>query len=202
MVKILFLRHAESVANKSRIFSGQTDVPLTEFGLIQAEKVADYIINNYKIDAVYSSDLTRVKQTVLPTVNRLGLKVNYNKKLREIDVGAWGGVSIDEISIRDAETFNRYIAGDSTVHLGGAESFEDLKKRALEIFNEIVRNNDGKTVLVATHGGVIRTLCRVWLNLSVVQMQKNHSITNASITEVNIKGDKVEIPFIAKSDYL
>ena len=54
--------------------------------------------------------------------------MNYNKKLREIDVGAWGGVSIDEISIRDAETFNRYIAGDSTVHLGGAESFEDLKK--------------------------------------------------------------------------
>ena len=57
-------------------------------------------------------------------------------------------------------------------------------------------------VLVATHGGVIRTLCRVWLNLSVVQMQKNHPITNASITEVNIKDDKVEILFIAKNDYL
>ncbi len=202
MVKILFLRHAESVANKNHVFCGQMDAPLTELGLIQAEKAADYILNNYKIDAAYSSDLIRVKQTAAPTVKDLGLEVNYSKKLREIDVGAWQGVSIEEISISDAETYNRYIAGDATVRLGGAESFEDLRKRALEVINEIVRNNDGKTVLVATHGGVIRTLCGIWLNLSIVEMQKTHPITNASITEVNINGGKVEISFIAKNDYL
>jgi broad specificity phosphatase PhoE len=202
MVKVLFLRHGESIANFSRQFCGQMDSPLTETGLIQAEEVANFIVNNYNVSAVYSSDLTRVKQTVAPTAKALGLKITETKLLREVDVGAWQGKTFDYIEENDSERFLKYKNGDTTVKLGGAESFEDLRTRALKVVDMILSENDGKTVLVATHGGIIRVLIEKYFNITDVEMRKKYPIHNASLTEVDYVNGKANVRNISLSEYL
>lgn len=202
MVKLLFLRHGNSVMNKQRRFCGQFDCELNELGVAQANQAAEYIVSNYKIDALYSSDLKRVKDTLFPTQRKLNLPVTYSKSLREVNVGSWQTRTFDEIKETDSGEFLRYKSGDTTVKLGGAESFEDLHKRALEFVKEIAKKHDGQTVLIATHGGVIRMLLEKWLNVSDVVIRKDYPITNASLTEVDFDGENAKIKFMGKSCYL
>jgi hypothetical protein len=64
MTTILLVRHGFSVANSKGIFAGHTDVELSQTGVLQAELVCDYVNQNFKVDAVYSSDLQRAFKTV------------------------------------------------------------------------------------------------------------------------------------------
>ena len=60
MVKIILIRHGYSQGNAfGKAFCGQTDLPLTDIGFKQAKEVCDYVFNNYKVDAIYSSNLSR-----------------------------------------------------------------------------------------------------------------------------------------------
>ena len=63
MTTLILVRHGQSESNLKHIFCGQTDVKLTEKGHAQAKKTAEYIIKNYKIDKIYSSDLQRAYDT-------------------------------------------------------------------------------------------------------------------------------------------
>ena len=202
MVRFLFLRHGLSVTNKSGCFCGQMDAPLTAEGHVQAEQAAEYICANYKIDAIYSSDLTRVKQTVAPTAKKLNLPITYTKYIREVDVGTWMGHTLDEIKEREPEKFARYSSGDTSVVLGGGESFNDVLVRAEKEIKRIACENDGKTLLIGTHGGVIRMLCGKWLNLSDVEMRVKYPTNNASLTVVDFENGVGKIVEFGIDNYL
>ena len=97
MTTLYFVRHGESRANVEKIFTGQTDVPLSDRGLRQAEELKERLLA-LKPDAFFSSDLLRAVQTVTPAAKALGLAVRPEKGLREIDGGLWEGKHIDEIA--------------------------------------------------------------------------------------------------------
>ena len=202
MTKFVFLRHAQSITNNGSRVCGQLDSLLSEIGLAQAKEACEYIVKNYKIDKIYSSDLTRVKQTIAPAVQMLGLQPIYNEDLRECCLGTWQGKTFDEIKLEEPDIFAKYKAGDTTVVLGGAESFDMVYKRAKAVVDMIAKECDGQTVLVASHGGVIREIFRHWLNISDNEMRAKHEIANASISEVLYDGKTANISFISKYDYL
>ena len=206
MVKLLLLRHGESVANNSNKFCGQMDSPLTETGLVQAEEVAKFILKNYKVDAIYSSDLLRVKQTVAPTVKAFNILPIETKLLREVDVGWWQDKLFLDVKKIDFDNFTRYIDGDTTVKLGGKESLEDLRERALTAVQMILEgvgcDGNNKTVVVATHGGIIRMLVETYLNLTDIEMRKKHPVFNASLTEIDFEDGKPEIKRLPFDEYL
>lgn len=202
MTKFLLLRHGESVTNKGNKFCGQLDAKLSDVGLAQAEEACEYIVNNYKIDKIYSSDLMRAVQTASPVSKKLNIEIIHEPKLREIDAGVWQDNEIACVRERFPETFNRYRNGDVFVKLGDAESFNDVYLRAKEALNNIALKHPNETVLVATHGGVVRMLCEHWLNISDLEMRRDYDIKNASITEVDYDGKTAKINFISKADYL
>ena len=70
---LLFIRHGQSMANVSGVFAGQLDVSLSELGRKQAEELKEYLLSKYKIDAIYSSDLSRAYEIALPIAMALGL---------------------------------------------------------------------------------------------------------------------------------
>ena len=63
MTKIILIRHGESEANRDNIFAGHLDVDLQEYGLKQAQKTAEYVLEKYQVSRVYSSDLKRAYKT-------------------------------------------------------------------------------------------------------------------------------------------
>ena len=75
MTDLVILRHGYSEGNKEKRFSGQMNVPLDNVGKNQAESVAKFIADNFKVDAIYSSDLSRAYDTVKPLADKLGLEI-------------------------------------------------------------------------------------------------------------------------------
>jgi len=154
---ILFIRHGQSVSNLQGIFTGHLDLALTELGQYQARTTAQYITENFKVDKVYASDLTRAYDTGDAVARLLGLSVQTDRRLREIYAGTWEGRTFDELT----ENFPNYAVFRNDIGAcvtDGGESVAQLSKRVLEAVTEIAAENEGKTIVIATHATPIRAV--------------------------------------------
>lgn len=185
MVQFIIVRHGYSVFNKERRFTGQIDAPLDERGVEQAKRNAEYVLNNYKIDCIYSSDSCRAYNTVKPVADALGITIVATKELRELYVGAWEGRSIDEVKASEPEALAFYRARTPESCTPGGETRIQLRKRVTGIMAKIAAENDGKTVLIGSHGGAIRALCCAWMGYAIEEIDKVPDLNNASVTVVS-----------------
>ena len=81
MTTFILVRHGESMANKTKSYAGHIDIPLSEEGFLQAEAVSRYIEENFKVDAVYSSDLSRAYNTIKLFADKCNLAIEKRKEL-------------------------------------------------------------------------------------------------------------------------
>ena len=156
MVKIILIRHGESLANAQRIYLGHTDWDLSELGYKQAESAAE-LISDVKIDKIYSSDLIRAYNTVLPHAKRRGIEIIRCKGLREVYLGDW---ECREVKKLEEEYPEQFLIGwhknFGTCKVPGGESIPELAERIYNTVADIARENEGKTVLLGCHAAAIR----------------------------------------------
>lgn len=184
MTHLIITRHGYSEYNKTRMYTGQVDVALTELGLKQAARTAEYVAETYKIDAIYSSDLKRAMSTAIPVSEKLGISVIKEPLIKEIYGGLWENKLMPEIDRLYHDDYQIYKTTIGLARCTGGESLAELQARALEGMNKIAEENDGKTVFVATHGGVLLALTAYWMGLPLEKMHETPPATNSSITEV------------------
>jgi len=139
MTTLLLVRHGETDWNASGRLQGHTDTPLNDFGRRQARLLADQLADD-KLDAVFSSDLARARETAEIVGERLDLPVGVDSDLREKNWGNWEGLSWTE--------------RDAVEYVG--ESNEDHRDRMLAALRRIAEHHPGGRVLVVTHGGSMR----------------------------------------------
>jgi broad specificity phosphatase PhoE len=137
---LLLVRHGETDWNADGRLQGQTDRPLSDFGRRQARQLAEEL-DGEELEAIYSSDLARARETAEIVGERLGLSVALDPDLREKDWGTWEGLTTVE---RDRVEF----VGEST------EAHQERTLRALRRISEHHLGDGG--VLVVTHGGSMR----------------------------------------------
>ena len=202
MTELLFVRHGYSEGNRGHRFSGQRDFPLDEAGRRQALELAGYLRTAFAVDAIYASDLCRAIDTIRPLAEALSLPVRPMKELREIDVGLWEGVLREEVAQRYPESHAIYLNTPGLVRFDGGESFAEMRDRALAAVERIVAENEGKTVVIATHGGVIRALRTLWENIPLAEMGRIPHVANASVTVVRYEGEAATLVAAGISDYL
>jgi broad specificity phosphatase PhoE len=154
--RLLLARHGETDWNRVGRWQGHADPPLNVTGRRQAAALAARLAGD-GITALYSSDLARARETAGTVALRLGLSVVEDPALREIDVGSWSGLTRAEVAERFPEGYARWLEGEIG-HDG--ETREQLAARAVDATWTIARRHQGETVLVVTHGGVIRALRR------------------------------------------
>lgn len=186
MTKLLFIRHGQSESNLMGVFTGHTNVALTELGRRQAEATANYVIANYQVDCVYASDLQRAYQTGKAVADKLGLPVIAHTGLREIFAGEWEGQSFAYLYHTYPVTFGQVWRNDVGNSIcDGGESVAQLQQRVAAAVLEIARANRGRTVVIATHATPIRTLECLYRGLPLSHMQSIPWVTNASVTQVH-----------------
>jgi len=188
MTTLILIRHGQSESNLARIFTGHLDIPLTELGHQQARMAADHIIANYRVDKVYASDLSRAFATGKAVADLLGLEVTANRNLREIWAGQWEGRTFDALGVDFPESYHTWRFDIGNCICDGGESVAALQQRVVTALEAIARENDGKTVVVATHATPIRTLQCHSKGLSLSEMKDIPWVTNASITVVSFDG--------------
>lgn len=202
MTKLLLIRHGYSSGNKERRFSGQIDLPLSDEGLHQADLVCDYIQKNYQVDAIYASDLQRAVDTVKPLAAALELPIRIHRELREINEGNWQGMLITEVQEKYPEDYAFYKANLGLHQFEDGECYASMLARLLPMIEKIVADNKDKTVVIGTHGAVVRGLLSVWQGVPLERLLEIPRVPNGTITEVEIDGDGVRIQKLGFSDHL
>jgi probable phosphoglycerate mutase len=154
MATILLVRHGETDWNRERRWQGHADRPLNETGRGQARELAAQLEQDPP-EAIYSSDLSRARETAEIVGRRLGVPVALDERLREVDVGEWSGLTMSEIEARYPDGARRRLEGGTGWAAG--ESYEAMGQRVLAALREIAGRHDGR-VLVVTHGGAMRAV--------------------------------------------
>lgn len=202
MVRLLVIRHGYSLTNKDKRYTGQTDVPLDQIGHLQAEAAARYIAKKYKVDAIYSSDLCRAAETARPLSERLSLPIQKDARLREYFMGEWEGMGFAEAKEKFSETAAALKNEPWRVRYDGGESVDEVFMRIRDFMEEILRENEGKTVAVFSHGGAIRQIFRYAMHWPCERFAEIPHFANASISEFEIDGEAARAVFISKTEHL
>lgn len=148
MTTLLYLvRHGETDWNAERRIQGSTDIPLNDTGRHQAAATAA-LLERRRFDAVLASPLSRALETGTIIADHLGLAVPATYSgLAERSYGEAEGLT-------DTEVLARYPHDD----VPGRESRSALLARVTETLAEIAVRYDAGSVVVTTHGAVIRTI--------------------------------------------
>ncbi len=184
MTKFLIIRHGQSEANLLDLFAGNFDAPLTELGTLQAQRTAEYIKENYKIDKVVASDLKRAFATGKTLSDMLGLDITPIRELREISAGDWEGMPFSKIKTEYTETYDKWFRNMATCRCPNGESVRELGDRIFSCFKRLAEENPDSTVAVATHATPIRVLQAIITYGDVSGTQHVNWVTNASVSTV------------------
>jgi len=153
--RIVLWRHGRTAWNATSRFQGQTDVPLDEVGVLQAERAARDLAT-LNPDLIVSSDLERARTTAEALAEIVQLPILRDAALRETYAGDWQGLTRQEILDRDGDDFWRWINGED-VKPGGGESRGEVAARvAAAVRHHAAALPEGGTLVVATHGGAAR----------------------------------------------
>ena len=185
MTKIYLVRHCEAEGNAKRLFQGSTDCDISELGAKQLEFLTERF-KDEKIDKVYSSPLIRAEKTAKAVIGDRDILFEILDGLREINGGILDGKPFEE-------TFNAFPQIKETWYNHpqdfAPEKGEPMKEAYERIWNTLLymaKNNSGKTVVAATHGGVIRCLlCRLTLG-SIERLKEMTWSDNTAITLIEI----------------
>lgn len=157
--RLCLIRHGETTWNAERRIQGQLDIQLSEVGLAQAEALAASLADT-RIDAIYSSDLARARQTAEACLRRLDRPLHLRTGLRERHYGVFQGLTYAEAAERHPQAYASFAARDAEFALSGGESLAGFTSRVLQCVHAILDEHAGGTLLAFTHGGVLDVLYR------------------------------------------
>jgi broad specificity phosphatase PhoE len=194
------VRHGESTYNAEGRLQGQSDRPvLSERGRRQSAAAAEALAA-FPIDAIYSSPLSRARQTAEIIAGRLGLEIRSDARLKEIDVGVFEDRLRSEVDALYPAELARWLSGDVEFRIPGGESRRDLARRGVEALEAIARSGVGEVVVVA-HGGLLVAAIKALLRIDPDDLP--NSLENGSITRLARGHDgRWEVLAIGLTDHL
>jgi probable phosphoglycerate mutase len=157
IVRLIVVRHGETTWNAENRIQGQTDIELNSRGEAQARRLRARLADE-PITAVYASDLQRAWRTAELAIEGRDIPVVRDRAWRELHFGEWEGLTSAETVARDPEIAAARRRQPGIVRPPGGEHLGDLRDRIAPAIEAIRLRHQGETVLVATHGGVVRTL--------------------------------------------
>lgn len=193
MTKFIIVRHGQSKANECGYLVGCTEAPLSSLGEKQADAVCNYILKKYKIDAIYSSPLSRAYNTIKGVADELNLPIIKENELREFDFGELEGLTLEQIKNDFDDAYNKWASDPGVFVPRGGESMAHLQLRVVEKLKEIGKKEDGKTILIGSHSSVIRALQCYIQGLPLEKMKNTPRVVNASLAEIDFDGENFYI---------
>ncbi|MFE9463566.1 bifunctional RNase H/acid phosphatase [Streptomyces virginiae] len=161
----VLLRHGETALTPQKRFSGSggSDPELSPAGRRQAAAVAEALAARGTVQTVISSPLLRCRETAQAVADRLGLDVTVEQGLREVDFGAWEGLTFAEVQERFPDDLQAWLDSPKAAPTGGGESFAAATRRISATRDRLLAAHAGRTVLLVTHVTPVKILVRLAL---------------------------------------
>jgi broad specificity phosphatase PhoE len=193
-MKLYIIRHGETPYNKKHLLQGHHNIKLNKKGTRQAKALAKRLkVINF--DYIYSSDLTRVRETTEEIMKYQNCPVKYCKSLRERNLGKFSGRPVDE--------FYKYLKEENflgNIHHrlpGGGESYYAVYKRISKFAEIIYNKHKNQTILLSIHGGPKKVLMMYLKNFELenfLNFPQRFSNTSLSIVQFHKSGKhKIEL---------
>jgi probable phosphoglycerate mutase len=186
MTQVFFIRHGEHDWLGHTLVGRQAGIPLNQTGREQAEALAAWT-SNFRIEAIFTSPLTRATQTAEPMAERLGLPAQENLAFHEIDFGEWTGKKFSEL-----EADPRWHLWNSRRSAGvapGGERIQEVRERVLRGLEEIRHLG---CVAVVSHGDVTKSVLAEGLGFTLDELLQ-FEISPGSVTVATYHLGQLEI---------
>jgi alpha-ribazole phosphatase len=163
--KLVMIRHGVLDTEYHGRFMGKTDVGLSVVGRKQTAALAG-TVGNLKEAHFMVSPLRRTQETARLALAAAEHSFDVDPALREIDFGSWEGKTFDEISRADASGVEQWSNFDHDFVFPGGEAIASFIERVRDVARRIA-DDPAETVVVITHGGIIRFLICHYLGLDL-----------------------------------
>lgn len=187
-MRLFLVRHGETESNRLGLALGRDDVPLNERGLWQAERLARALAGE-PLAAVYASPLRRALDTARAVAAPLGLEVQVEQRLIEMDIGEADGLTFAEVRSRYPGLLEAWASEEGpTKAMPGGERLVDVQERAWSALNDLAARHGEETAVAVTHNFVILSLLVRVLGIELAQFRRlRHSVGAVSVLDVGPK---------------
>ena len=181
VTKFIIVRHGETIANRDHILQGWMESPLSDNGILQAQRAAMYL-QNASFTAAYSSDLSRAMDTVREILkHHPDVPLTPEKSLREWNLGILQGQKNAVLHEKYPELMNAFRNEHCSPDIPGGEKRSDFQARINTIFKDLAEKHPGETILICTHGGALQRIFRMVTGLldesNILPASSNASIS-------------------------
>jgi broad specificity phosphatase PhoE len=182
-LRLVLVRHGVTDWNREGRFQGHRDPGLSESGKHEADLTAARLVSDGRLlpSRVVSSSLGRALATAAPIASALGADVEPDDRLIEIGQGDWEGRTHAELEAVDSERYHAWRRATGIRQPPGGEPIEAATARVRGFLEELASTDGDGTVCLVSHGGTLRILAHLLLELSDVHALE---VDNASITVI------------------
>lgn len=192
MTLFYLVRHGEH-ALQGRIIAGRTNgIGLSPEGRVETEAVAERFAGE-KIDAIYASPLDRTRETAAILGLRLDLPVMIRDDLVELDFGEWTGWTFDQV--RADKRWLPWQTCRSIAAIPGGESWRQVQDRTVNALFDLRRHHPEGTVVIVTHGDVIRAALLFGLGMPL-DLYNRIEVGTGSISTIRLDDHQIRVPAI------
>lgn len=192
--RLFLLRHGEVEESYHRIFGGRIDMNLSARGHEQAKALADFL-RKRPIDVIYASPMKRAQQTLAPLASHCLKPAIAKPEFREVDFGVWTGLSWEEVHSKHQVSAFDWLDRIENGLIAEAETGATFRARVEPTLRQIVEEHAGQSVAIVCHGGVIRMMLSILLELPLPKMA-SFEIDYASLTQVERHSHKTEVTLL------
>jgi broad specificity phosphatase PhoE len=176
--KVILVRHGECKGNREGLFRGRSDFPLNEQGLIQAKELA-IEMKQYNPFRIFTGPLSRARQTALIIGRECHTEIEIREGINNIELGPWEGQAKQVIAREYPEQWEIWLNKPEKLSVPGIETLQQVQKRARKELDRIVKDFNGKTVIIVSHRAVLKPLIASCLKISKPYFWRIHIDTAA-----------------------
>jgi probable phosphoglycerate mutase len=182
MTTLILIRHGHTDWADKKLAGWLPDVHLSDLGQKQAEELPARLAA-LDIAAIYSSPLERTLETAQPLARARGLRIHRMTDLGEVKFGEWQGQTLKALS--NKKEWRIVQAAPSTFQFPDGESFRETQSRAVGAVEKIVAGHTKETVVVFSHGDVIKLIVAYYSGIALDNFQRI-GISPASISVIEL----------------
>ncbi len=198
---LVLIRHGETEWNNQGRIQGHTDMPLNACGIEQAHKLAQRFAAE-KLDALYTSPLSRARTTAEIIGQKCGLVPVTDDRLREKGLGDLEGLTAKEFQARYPDLYHNWMTSKDHFPLPNEEPLAHLHERLEAFLADLhVAHPNGARVGIVSHGGTFGTLVGMLAGLEV-NRRSPFWFDNASVTLVDLSGFRPRIRLLNDTCHL